>query len=134
MLAERTTLIPEGHSRPVGSYSPGIQLPLTPATSLIFVSGQVATDGAGRVLCPDDPAGQTRIVFDRISAVLAQAGGGLEALVAVTIYVADLSHFAAISGVRNKMLGTRAPASTLVQVAGLVEKGCLVEISGVAAL
>lgn len=131
---ERTVLIPSGHSCPVGAYSPGIAISVAQIDTLAFVSGQVATDAAGNVLCRDDPAGQTHTVFDRLAAVLAEAGGGLENLIAVTIYVTDLSHFAPISAVRDERLGTVAPSSALVQVAGLVEAGCLVEISGIAAL
>ncbi len=128
---KKDVLIPKGHSKPVGAYAPGIAIPASKGR-LVFITGQVATDALSNVLCPDDPAGQTRVVFDRISAVLTEAGGTLDNLVSITIYVTDLSHFAAISGTRNEILKNVTPTSTLVQVAGLVETGCLVEICGVA--
>jgi 2-iminobutanoate/2-iminopropanoate deaminase len=128
---EREILVPKGHSRPVGAYAPGIAIPAS-GRRLVFITGQVATDAQSNVLCPDDPAGQTRVVFDRMAAVLAEAGGTLNDLVSVTIYVTDLRHFDAISGTRNEVLKNAAPSSTLVQVVGLVETGCLVEISGMA--
>jgi len=129
----RIPLLPPGHSKPVGKYSPGIAL-TGPAEQLVFVSGQVATDDAGRLLHPDDPAGQAEVVFDRIEAVLGQAGLGLADLVSLTIYLIDLpANFAAVSAVRNRRLSQPGPSSAFVGVAGLVEAGCLVEISGIAA-
>lgn len=128
---EKQVLVPTGHSKPVGAYAPGIAVPLS-AGRMVFVTGQVATDAHSNVLCPNDPAGQTRVVFERIAAVLKQAGGTLDDLVSITIYVTDLNHFKAISGTRDDVLKNATPSSTLVQVAGLVETGCLVEISGTA--
>ncbi len=134
MPADIHTLIPKGHSKPVGAYSPGTAFPVKPGAKLVFVTGQVATDAEGNVLCPNDPAGQTRVVFERIEAVLAEAGGDLSSLVSITIFLTDLAHFKAVSGTRNEILGEIAPSSTLVQVAGLVETGCLVEINAVGAI
>ncbi|MGI9506105.1 MAG: RidA family protein [Geminicoccaceae bacterium] len=136
MHIKKKTLCPEVHSRPIGAYSPGMSLKLSDQMTLVFVAGQVATDEDGQVLHPSDAAGQTRIVFERIASVLDEAGGDLSHLVSLTIYVTDLADFDAVSGIRNEILGRRrlAPASALVQVAGLVEAGCLVEISAIAAL
>jgi 2-iminobutanoate/2-iminopropanoate deaminase len=126
-------LLPDGHSKPIARYSPGIAVALGGPRQLVFVSGQVATDEAGAVCCPGDAGGQTEIVFDRMAQVLAAAGGRLSDLVNVTVYVADVARdFAAISAVRNRLLGDPAPASALVEVSRLAESGCLVEISGIA--
>lgn len=126
----RKALIPDGHSKPVGRYSPGIAVQ---GGQLVFVSGQVSTDENGTVLKPGDAAGQTEVVFDRIAQVLAAAGATLADLVSLVIYVVDVRRdFPAISGVRNRLLSDPAPSSTLVEVASLVEDGCLVEISGIA--
>ncbi|HEV2888164.1 MAG TPA: RidA family protein [Jatrophihabitans sp.] len=130
----RIPLVPAGHSKPVGKYSPGIALRSEAAGELVFVSGQVSTDAHGRLLHPGDAGGQAGVVFDRIAAVLAAAGLGLADLVSLTIYVRDLrSNFAAVSAVRNARLGEPGPSSAFLGVAELVEDGCLVEISGVAA-
>jgi enamine deaminase RidA (YjgF/YER057c/UK114 family) len=137
MSSIRIPLLPQGHSKPVGKYSPGIAVAggaSGAGQSLVFVSGQVATDGGGRVLHPSDPAGQAGVVFDRIEAVLAEAGLGLADLVSLTIYLLDLpANFAAVSAVRNARLSEPGPSSAFVGVATLVEAGCLVEISGIAA-
>jgi 2-iminobutanoate/2-iminopropanoate deaminase len=106
---------------------------MLPGTRLVYVSGQVATDHEGRVLAQGDAGGQTEIVFDRIRQVLRTAGGTLDDLVNLAVYLVDVrGDFAAVSGVRNRILGEPAPASALVEVSRLVEEGCLVEISAVA--
>ncbi|HST47199.1 RidA family protein [Jatrophihabitans sp.] len=134
MTWDRIPLVPAGHSKPVGRYSPGIALRSEVAGSLVFVSGQVATDEHGRLLHPGDAAGQAGVVFDRLAAVLAAADLELADLVSLTIYVCDLAaNFAAVSAVRNARLSEPGPSSAFVGVAALVEAGCLVEISGIAA-
>lgn len=128
MTSTMRALVPAGHSKPIGRYSPGVAV-----DRLVFVSGQVATDVHGAVLHPGDAAGQAEVVFERIGQVLAEAGGTLSDLVSVVVYVVDVKRdFPAVSGVRNRLLGEPAPASTLVEVSRLAEDGCLVEISGVA--
>jgi 2-iminobutanoate/2-iminopropanoate deaminase len=128
-------VVPEGHSKPIGRYSPGLSCRLTDATRMVFVSGQVATDADGTVLSPGDAGGQAEIVFGNIRAVLAASGGGLADLVSVQIFLVDVARdFPAVSSVRNRVLGEPAPASVLVEVSRLAEDGCLVEVSGVAVI
>jgi 2-iminobutanoate/2-iminopropanoate deaminase len=132
---DRTALVPRGHSKPIGKYSPGIAVTLGAGSRLVFVSGQIATAHDGTVLAPGDAAGQAEIVFERISQVLARAGGDLSNLTSLVIYLTDvIGDFAAVSGVRNRVLAAPAPSSTLVEVSRLAEPGCLVEISGTAVL
>lgn len=130
---DATALIPVGHSKPIGRYSPGIAVGVPAGARLVFVSGQVATDDTGTVLCPDDAGGQATVVFDRIAEVVSSSGASLSDLVSLVIYLVDVRRdFAAVSAVRNTVLGEPAPASTLVEVSRLAEPGCLVEISAVA--
>jgi len=126
------SLVPKGHSKPIGKYSPGISVTPSSTSRWIFVSGQVAVDADGCVIGIGDAARQATEVFLRIGQVLAQAGGKLSDLVNVVIYLADIGDFIGVSAVRNKILGDPAPASTLVVVNRLAEADCLVEISGIA--
>jgi 2-iminobutanoate/2-iminopropanoate deaminase len=133
VTSQRTVLVPQGHSKPIGRYSPGIQITMTPGRDLVFVSGQVATDDQGRVLSPGDAGAQTRVVFRRIEQVLAAAGGSLADLASLTIYLTDVrGDFPAVSAVRDEVLSEPPPASVLVEVSALAEEGCVVEISGIA--
>jgi len=131
-MSERVVLLPPGHSRPIGRYSPGLVISPQAEGRFVFVSGQVATDDQGCVLAPGDPGTQAEIVFERIESVLAEAGGGLGDLVSVVVYLVDRAHFEAVSAVRNRVLSEPAPTSTVIVAARLAEEGCLVEISGIA--
>jgi enamine deaminase RidA (YjgF/YER057c/UK114 family) len=99
---------------------------------LVAVSGQVATDDEGKTLGVGDPAAQAEVVFQRLSAVLDAAGGSVADLVSVIIYLTDITHFPAISAVRDRVFADSAPASTLVEVSRLADPDHLVEISGTA--
>lgn len=122
---------PPSHSKPIGRYSPAVSVTLEVGDRIIHISGQVATDSIGNVLCRDDPKGQAEVVFERLRETLAAAGASLSDILSVTIFLADRAHFAAVSGVRNFMFQDHAPASTLV-IAHMMESGCLVEINAVA--
>jgi enamine deaminase RidA (YjgF/YER057c/UK114 family) len=127
-----SALQPPGHTRPIGKYSPGIAMPLGGGRSLVFVSGQVASDEQGRVVGAGDPRRQAEAVFANLDAVLSVAGGSLADLVSVVIYLTDISNFTAVSEVRNRVLADPPPSSTLVEVSRLAIAEHLVEISGVA--
>lgn len=124
---------PPGHSRPIGRYSPAMAVTLGGGDTLIHLSGQVATDRGGVIVGGDDARLQAEAVFARIEATLAAAGATIADVMAVTIFLADRSHFAAVSTVRDRVFRDHAPASTLV-IAQMMESGCLVEINAVAVI
>lgn len=128
----RTVLVPATHSAPIGAYTPGIAVDAA-GQLVVHLTGQVANDPQGRVVGTGDIRRQTEQVFDNLRAVLAESGGSLADLVAVTIYLTDRALFDGFNEVRNRVLadGT-APTSTVVFVSGLVVPEHLVEISGIA--
>lgn len=135
MGVEKQVLVSQGQSKPIGRYSPGLALRLQGSARLVFISGQVATDDRGQVLGRGDAGRQAEVVFQRIRQILGLAGGDLADLVSVVIYLVNVERdFAAVSAVRNRMLGVPPPTSTLVEVSRLAEDGCVVEISGMAAV
>lgn len=121
---------PSAHSKPIGRYSAATAVPLGGASWLVLVSGQVATDEEGKIVCPNDAAGQAEVVFEKLRHVLASAGAEVSDLLSVTIYIQNRADLSAVSSVRNRIFARSAPSSTLV-IAELAEEGCLVEISGI---
>jgi enamine deaminase RidA (YjgF/YER057c/UK114 family) len=102
---------------------------------LVAVSGQVAYDADGKVVCPGDAEGQTRQVFANLRIALAAAGAGLEHVVKFTFYLTDRADLEAVRRVRNEVIDpSAAPASTLVIVSGLVDPALRVEIDALAAV
>jgi len=104
------------------------------AGNLLFVSGFVPVDGAGRLVGGDDVVAQVRQVFANLGAVLAAAGATFADVVKVTVYLTDIGDRARINPVRQEIFGDSRPASTLVEVSALVVPGAKVEIDAVAFL
>lgn len=101
---------------------------------LIFVSGQIAVDQDGRTVGIGDAEAQTRQVLENIKTILCSQGSRMEDILKLTVYVKDMNDFEKIHKVRQDYFQNSPPASTLVQVAGLVSPDLLVEIDAIAAL
>jgi len=120
-----------GVAKPSGVFS---NAAWQPPGRVLHIAGAVSQDADGRPVAAGDMAGQTRQVLENIRAVLAAAGGTLDDVASVTVYVTDLKDLAAIQTVRREMLKPPYPASTLVKVAALAKPEYLIEISAVAVI
>lgn len=89
---------------------------------------------AGRIVAPGDIVGQTRYIFEKFRAILAQAGAGFEHVVETTEYFTTTENYAKTADVRREFFRPPYPAATGVQVAGLLREGALIEIKAVAVL
>jgi enamine deaminase RidA (YjgF/YER057c/UK114 family) len=94
-----------------------------------WVAGTTDAGPDGRSTHPGDLAGQLRAAFDIIEGALHEAGFRLEDVVRTRMFVTDLGPaLAALEAVHGERFATIRPASTLVQVAGLVDPSLLVEV------
>jgi reactive intermediate/imine deaminase len=105
-----------------------------PAGDLLFISGQVAWDADGEVVGRGDPVRQAEQVFANIATILEAHGATFEDVVKVTVFVTDLSWFEQLSDVRLRLFSTLPPASTIVQVASLVDPDLVIEVEAVVAV
>jgi enamine deaminase RidA (YjgF/YER057c/UK114 family) len=97
-----------------------------------WTAGQVAFDEDGNIVGEGDIVAQTRRVFENLSAVLSEAGAMWSDVVKLNYFVTDISRVEDIRAVRNEFLDPdRLPASTLVQVAGLVLPELLIEVEAI---
>lgn len=117
-----------GLAEPLSHYTDAVR-----AGGLLFVSGLVPVDAAGR-LVGDDVVAQARQVFANMELVLRAAGCGFEDVVKLTTFLLDVDDRSAINPVRQEVFGTARPASTLVQVSALAVPGALLEVEAVAAI
>ena len=99
---------------------------------LIHTAGQLAVDGAGRVVGGDDAARQAEHIYGVIERILRAAGATLDDVVKTTAYLADIRDYPAVNEVRNRVFAGREPASTMVEVAKFVHPGAKIEIEAVA--
>ncbi|MGC2234944.1 MAG: RidA family protein [Pyrinomonadaceae bacterium] len=123
---------PESLRVPTKAYSNGLLLPLGVA-DLMFVTGQLSQDAEGNVVYPNNAEGQAKIIFDRISAILSEAGMSLDNVVKAQIFVTNIADAPAVSKVRNEVFNVSRPVSTLVEVNALDKDECCVEIEVIAA-
>ena len=127
--AQRGFLSPDTLPTPFG-YS---HVVATPASRLVYISGQVALDAQDQLVGRDDLGAQTRQVFENLTAALNAAGASWKDVVKLTYYVLDVGQVASIRAIRDEYVDTEhPPASTLVEVSGLVRDDLLIEIDAVA--
>jgi len=83
-------------------------------------------------------AGQFDKTLSNLPAVVREAGGSPENIARLTIYVLDRREYSAnlkpLGEAYRERMGRHYPAMTLVEVKGLVEEGCRLELEGTAAL
>jgi 2-iminobutanoate/2-iminopropanoate deaminase len=91
----------------------------------IEVSGQIGFEPDGSV--PEDFEREVRLCFEHVRRSLQRGGGDLKDLVRIRVYLTDLSIYGTFSQVRGELLGEAPPASSAVQVAGLL-MGAKIEI------
>ena len=99
---------------------------------LVFVSGQVPLDADGALVGTDGET-QADQVFANVRRALAAAGASFDDVVKLTFFLTDLADLPVVREVRDRYVSTeRPPASSLVQVAGLVSPDFRVEVEAVA--
>jgi 2-iminobutanoate/2-iminopropanoate deaminase len=112
-----------------GAYSSGVE---APAGRTIYVSGQVAFDAEGNVVGEGDIKLQTETVLEHVKTVVEEAGGGMEDIVKVTVFITDMGLYDDIHEVRRRYFEEPFPASSMVEVSALIHPRLLIEIEAVA--
>jgi 2-iminobutanoate/2-iminopropanoate deaminase len=77
---------------------------------------------------------QTRRAFAKLASVLAEAGGTLQDIVKLTVFLTDMRFREGYGEVRAELFPGPPPASTLVQVVALADPHAIIEIEAIAAL
>jgi reactive intermediate/imine deaminase len=112
----------------IGTYSQAIQ-----TGNLVFLSGQIPLDPATMEVVEGDFEARARRVFENLRAVAEAAGGSLDQVVKITIFLTDLSNFATVNNVMEEFFQQPYPARAAVGVASL-PKGVDVEADAILAL
>jgi reactive intermediate/imine deaminase len=109
----------------IGTYSQAIA-----SGSLVFLSGQIPLEPTTMELVAGDVRAQTRQVFDNLAAVAAAAGGSLNDVVKLTVYLVDLNDFATVNEVMSERFTEPFPARAAIGVSAL-PRGARVEVEGI---
>jgi enamine deaminase RidA (YjgF/YER057c/UK114 family) len=104
----------------------------------VYLAGQVAMDKDGRVVGQGDLVAQFRQVCENLKAVVTARGGQLTDVLKLTLFVLSKTEYKArgreIGAVYREYFGRHYPAMTLVEVKGLYDDGCLIEVEGIAVI
>lgn len=111
----------------IGTYSQAVRCGNT-----VYLAGQIGLDPATMQLVEGIEAQVTR-VFENLKAVAVAAGGSLEDVVKLTVYLTDLEHFTLVNRVMAGYFVEPYPARAAVGVASL-PRGALVEVDAVMVL
>jgi len=112
----------------IGTYSQAIR-----TGDLVFLSGQIPLDPKTMEIVPGDFEARARQVFANLKAVAEAAGGSLDDIIKVNVYLTDLANFATVNTVMADYFSQPFPARAAVGVASL-PKGADVEAEAVLAL
>lgn len=94
----------------------------------LFISGTTAMTGQGDVVGVGNHYEQTKFVLQNIKKVLAQAGFKLSDVVRTRLFVTDMSHWNEYARAHRETFESIRPASSMVQVARLVDPRLLIEM------
>jgi len=109
----------------IGTYSQAVKI-----RSTVYLSGQIPLDPSTMQLVEGDIGAQIRRVFTNLQAVAEAAGGSLNELVKLNVFLTDLGHFPLVNQIMAEYIDEPYPARAAIGVAAL-PKGALVEMDGI---
>jgi enamine deaminase RidA (YjgF/YER057c/UK114 family) len=101
---------------------------------IVFISGMTARRPDGTIAGIGDIEAQTRQVCENIKAAVEEAGGAMNDICRVDVYVRNMEHFDKIHKVRREYFKPPAPASTMVEISKMTSPEYLIEINAIAVL
>ena len=112
----------------IGTYSQAVRTGNT-----VYVSGQIPLDPKSGQLISGDIDAEIRRVFDNLKAIATAAGGSLDHVVKLTVFLTDLTHFPRVNEIMATCFAQPYPARAAVGVAAL-PKGARVEMECILSL
>ena len=130
----KSIINPASLARPRG-FNHGI---LTTGGRLLFLAGQTASDAEGRIVAPGKLVAQYEQVLRNLQAVVEAAGGKMQDITKINIFVNDCNdyhaHLKPLGQVHHSFFGDYYPAAALFEVSGFFQDEALIEIEGIAVL
>lgn len=115
----------------VGPYSQAV---VAPASSrLIFISGQLGLEPDTGELVSENFEGQVRQAFANMQAIIEAAGGTLDSIIKLTLFLTDLSKFASANAIMADIIPEPYPARSTIEVSAL-PKGGQFEVEAIIAI
>lgn len=125
-MIERQHISTDTPWEPVVGYARAVRV--RGAVEMIYVTGTTATDAHGNVVGEGDARAQTLQALANIESALGRLGASLRDVVRTRIYVTDISCWEEVGRAHGEIFGQILPATTMVEVKGLIDPRMLVEI------
>ena len=109
----------------IGTYSQAIR-----CGDVVYLSGQIPLDPKTMQLCSEEIRLQITQVLENLSSVCDAAGGGLQHIVKLSVYLTDLNHFPLINEAMSHYFSEPYPARVAIGVASL-PRGAQVEMDAI---
>jgi enamine deaminase RidA (YjgF/YER057c/UK114 family) len=133
-MSDRETINPPELARPRG-FSHGI---VVEGGRLLMLAGQDASDADGLILAPGNLLAQYEQVLKNLKTVVEAAGGSLQDIVKLNVYVTDRDDYRAklkpLGELYRAYFGRHYPAMALFEVKGLFKPDAVIEMEGIAHL
>jgi enamine deaminase RidA (YjgF/YER057c/UK114 family) len=134
IFMEKELVNPPELARPVG-FNHGL---LTSGGRLLFLAGQDASDAESRIVAAGDIVGQYEQVLRNLKAVVEAAGGTMQDIVKLNIFVRDRddyrTHLKPLGRVHKAYFGTYYPTMALFEINRFFQDEALIEIEGIAVI
>lgn len=127
-MSNRSVIESPNAPKAIGTYSQAVKV-----GSTVYLSGQIPLDPDSMNLVTGDIRNQISRVFENLKAVCLAAGGDLQSIVKLNIYLTDLNNFTAVNEIMATYFQEPYPARAAVGVAAL-PKGAAVEMDAIMAL
>ncbi len=130
----KTIINPAGLARAVG-FSHGV---LVTGGRMLFLAGQTASNVEGRIVAQGDVVAQYEQVLQNLQTVVEAAGGKMQDIMKMTIFIRDrddyLAHLKPLGKVHQAFFGTYYPATALFEISRFFQDEALIEIEGLAVI
>jgi 2-iminobutanoate/2-iminopropanoate deaminase len=124
----RDIVLSDRGPKPIGPYSQAVRV-----NGFLYVSGQIALDPKTGEMTAGDIAQQTERAMENVKGIVEAAGSKMAHVIKTTVFLKNMSDFAAMNEVYGRYFSAAPPARSTVEVARL-PKDALVEVEVIAAL
>ncbi len=124
----KNTIHTDNAPQAIGTYSQAVN-----HNGLVFISGQIPLIPETMEMISADIEAQIRRVFDNLSAICTAAGGSLDDIVKLTVFLTDMGNFPQVNAIMEQYFSAPFPARAAVEVSGL-PKGAEVEMDAILGL
>ncbi len=125
LLAAKESIYTKNAPAPIGVYSQAIK-----TGSTVYISGQIPIDPTTGNMLQGSFKNQVRLALANVNAIAKAAGGNLDDIVKVTVYLTDLNNFAAVNEAMLEVFHHPYPARAAIEIKAL-PKNATVEIEAV---